>query len=77
MTKENIIIGGDLNFSLGHVESCGNHAQTNSLMDIFEHILDYHIFFNIDMARIQPTWRNRRIGEAILARILDHFLIKA
>eukprot|EP00253_Pinus_taeda_P032275 PITA_32275 len=77
MNYDNIIIGGDLNFSLGHVESWGNGAQTDPLMEYFEHLMDNNNLMNIDSAKIQPTWQNRRIGEDALAKRLDRFIIKA
>lgn len=77
MHADNIIIWGDLNFSLGHVESWRNRAQTSPLMTYFEHLMDSNNLMNIDSAKILPTWRNRRTGEDALARRLDHFKIKA
>ena len=76
LQKDNIILGGDLNFSIGFSESWGHHAQIDPLFAYFENILENHSLIDIPSAKIQPTWRNIRIGEDNLARRLDHFLIK-
>lgn len=38
----NLIIGGDLNFSLGFSESWGLQAQADPLAGYFEQLLDSH-----------------------------------
>lgn len=35
MEEDNIVMGGDLNYSLGLPESWGHNAQIDSLMDFF------------------------------------------
>jgi len=75
--SKNLILGGDLNFSLGLAESWGNKAQTDPVTAFFEVLMDSYDLLNIDMEKLMPTWRNRRIGEDTLARRLDCFLIKA
>ena len=77
MQFENLIIGGDLNFSLGLAESWGHRAQTDSLSGFFEGLLDDHNLLNIDSERIMLMWRNRRTRVDALARRLDRFLIRA
>jgi len=76
MQADNMIIGGNLNFSLGISKSWGNRAQTDPLTTFFEIMMDSHDLLNIDSENIVPTWRNRRTGEDALARRLDHFLLK-
>lgn len=41
-----------------------------------EKLLEQHHLINILINKIQSTWRNRRIGDASLARRLDRLLIK-
>jgi len=77
MNQENIIISRDLNFSLGLAESLGSQGESNHLTTFFENLLHSHDFMNIDLAKLKPTWRNRRMGAKALARRLDYFLIKA
>lgn len=75
MQADQIIVGGDLNFSLGHWESQGPHATPDPLSYYFDKFLDKSNFFDLYMAKKVPTWCNRIIGEATLARRLDHFFI--
>lgn len=42
----------------------------------FENLLESHSFIDIPSAKVHPTWRNNRTGEASLARRLDRFLTK-
>lgn len=55
MANDNIIIGGDLIFSLGHAKSWGNHVQIDPLSDFFEKLLEHYGYLNIEVARIQLT----------------------
>lgn len=71
----NIILGGDLNFSLGYLESWGHHTQADPLAVFFEQLLDSHNIIDIPTTKLAPTRRNRS-GEDNLARRLDRFLIK-
>ena len=71
MNQDNIIIGGDLNFSLGSAESWGFRGQSDHLTTFFENLLDTHKFINIETVKLKPTWRNRRLGVGSLARRLD------
>lgn len=73
---DNLILGGDLNLSIGYLESWGDHAQIDPLSDLFENVLEDHSLIDIPSVKLQPTWRNKRTGEDSLARRLDHFLIK-
>jgi len=73
---DNIILGGDLNFSLGFSESWGHLAQVDSLTDTMTSLLEEHKWVDIPSARLQYTWTNNRSGEQNLARRLDRFLIK-
>lgn len=69
-------MGGDLNFTIGHVKSWGHNAQLDPLFDFMEKLLEQHHMIDIPMNKKQPTWHNRRIIELALGRRLDHFLIK-
>jgi len=73
---ENIILGGDLNFSLGYCESWSHSAQVDSLTDTISTLLEKHQWVDIPSARIQYTWSNNCSGDHSLARRLDRFLIK-
>eukprot|EP00253_Pinus_taeda_P012058 PITA_12058 len=74
--EDRVIIGGDLNFSLGFRESWGSAAQIDSITDFMTNLLENTNLIDIPMQKILPSWRNRRVGEVALARRLDRFLIK-
>eukprot|EP00253_Pinus_taeda_P010150 PITA_10150 len=76
INEDRVVIGGDLNFSLGYRESWGSTAQIDPITDYMTNLLEQTNFMDIPMQRILPTWRNRRIGDAALARRLDRFLMK-
>jgi len=76
LSLDNIIIGGDLNFSLGFSESWGASAQIDPITDYMRRLLEQQDFIDIPIQKPHPTWRNRRTGAAALARRLDRFLMK-
>lgn len=63
----------DVNSYIGHAESLVHNAQCDSLSDDFRSLLEYHHLSDIPMALLQPTWRNKRTGDATLASSLDRF----
>eukprot|EP00253_Pinus_taeda_P006367 PITA_06367 len=76
MNEDRVIIGGDLNFSLGFRESWGSEAQFDPITDYMTNLLEQTNFLDIPMQRLLPTWRNRRVGDAALSHRLDRFLMK-
>ena len=70
-----VIMGGDLNFSLGISESWGTNAIPNPLADYIITSLEQVDLIDMQMPKLLPTWRNHRTGDAALARRLDIFLI--
>lgn len=76
LNDDRTIIGGDLNFSLGYRESWGSAAQIDPITDFMNSLLEQSNFVDIPMQKVQPTWRNKRVGDAALARRLDRFLMK-
>jgi len=72
---ENLIIGGDFNFSLVEVESWGPSAHPDPQAAYFRHLLSSNGFIDIAPIKLLPTWRNMRVAEACVAKRLDCFLI--
>jgi hypothetical protein len=70
-----VILGGDLNLSLGPSEVWGLHARTDPLAEYFgQKFVDCKLT-DLDPILLKPTWRNNRVGEDGVAKRLDHFLI--
>ena len=53
-----MILGGDFNFSLGHNEVWGPHAQVDSLAGFFVQKLVEKGLLDIEPVKLKPTWRN-------------------
>ena len=72
---DSVVLGGDLNFSLGHNEVWGPHAQVDSLARFFVQKLIEKGLLDIEPVKIKPTWRNNRCGAARVAKRIDRFLV--
>ena len=76
MENTNLIIGGDLNFSIGQAETWGPNARADPLSYFFSlKIIDGNMM-DLFPLNMRPTWINRRFGEARVAKRMDRFLIK-
>lgn len=71
LMEYNIILQGDLNFSMEHVESLGNHAQIENLLGFFINMQETNNVIDILILQIKPTWRNHKIWDDMLARRLE------
>lgn len=68
-------MGGDLNFYLGALEIWGPKATLDPLTNFFIHQLDQARLVDVEPPKLNPTWRNRRVGEDRIAKRLDRFLV--
>jgi hypothetical protein len=75
LNTELLILGGNLNFSLGEVESWGPNAHLDNQAAYFRHLIDSKGIIDVAPPKMLLTWRNMRTREARVAKILDHFLI--
>ena len=51
-------------------------AQVDSITGYMIDLLERYNLIDVPMNKTLPTWRNRRVGEAALARRLDRFIMK-
>ena len=70
-----LIMGGDLNFSMGYTEIWGAKARVDPLSDFLSRQLDGLGLVDIAPAFFLPTWSNRRIGNENICKRLDQLLI--
>eukprot|EP00253_Pinus_taeda_P028429 PITA_28429 len=63
-----MVVGGDLNFSLGRAEAWGPSAREDPLSDFFYHALLDKKLTDPAPIKLKPTWRNRRSGEDRIAK---------
>eukprot|EP00253_Pinus_taeda_P015506 PITA_15506 len=73
--SRSLILGGDLNFSIGTAEAWGPSAREDPLSDFFSNLIPSHNLIDVNLIKSKPTWRNRRTGEGRVAKRLDRFLI--
>lgn len=76
LRPDNIILASDLNLSPGISKSRGPNSHANTLSDYFRKFLSSHHLVDPLIISPSPTWRNRHTGDDLVARRLDHFLIK-
>jgi len=72
---DSVIIGGDLNFSLGRSKVWGPSARADVLPDLFIQKLAGRNMIDLEPVKLKPTWRNNRVGDHRVAKRLDRFLI--
>eukprot|EP00253_Pinus_taeda_P012218 PITA_12218 len=70
-----MIMGGDLNFSLGRAEAWGPSAREDPLAEFFLNLISENNLIDPSPIKLKPTWRNRRMGEDWIAKRLDRFLV--
>ena len=70
-----MVVGGDLNFTLGQNEIWGPHAHADPLEGFFLQRLVEKNLLDIEPVKLKPTWSNNRGGEARVAKRLDRFLV--
>ena len=75
LENEDLILGGDLNFSLGEAESWGPIAHPDNQAGFFSHLMASNGLIDVAPLKMLPTWKNMRTGEARVTKILDRFLI--
>jgi len=72
---DNLIIGGDLNMTLGLSEVWGGTSLEDPLSPYFRHLFSSNDLVDISLDLLAPTWRNGRTGGENVAKRLDRFLI--
>jgi len=75
LDEDMVVIGGDLNFSLGLSEVWGPHAHSDVLASYFNRKLMERNLIDVEPIKLKPSWRNNRGGEARVAKRIDRFLV--
>ena len=70
----NLILAGDLNFTISDLEIWGEHAHMDHYSLYFAQLLDSLHMVGLAPTKIGPTWRNGRIGPEGVSKRLDRFL---
>jgi len=70
-----VVLGGDLNLTLGAAEIWGPRAIPDPLNEFFIRSFARAGLVDVEPAKLTATWRNRRAGDNRIAKRLDRFLI--
>ena len=70
-----VVIGGDINLSLGQAEVWWPFSHPNILTEYFTQKLMERKWMDIEAVKLKPTWHNNRCGDGRVAKRLDQFLI--
>jgi hypothetical protein len=73
---QQVILGGDLKFSLGFSEVWGTHVRVDPLTNFFSQKMVECNLLDIEPIKLKSTRRNNIVGDASVAKRLDRFLIK-
>jgi hypothetical protein len=73
---QEVILGGDLKFSLGFFEVWGTHVRVDPLTNIFNQKMVECNLLDIEPIKLKQTQRNNIVGDSSVAKRLDHFQIK-
>jgi hypothetical protein len=60
-----------LNFSLGASEIWGPKDLSDPLVEYFINFMVQKELIDLNPIKLNPTWRNRRVGEEMIAKRLD------
>ena len=71
LSLQNIILVGDLNFTISSSEVWGAHARTDPLAPYFTQLITSNNLIDPYANLHGPTWRNGRSGKAGISKILD------
>ena len=71
----NLILAGDLNLTLNGSEIWGSKAQIDPLGPFFTKLFSDHQLADVAPLCAGPTWRNGRLGDEGISKMLDIFLL--
>jgi hypothetical protein len=69
-----LIIGGDLNFTISKEEVLGSVAREDKLALFFRDQIECHGLIEIEPILIRPTWINNKKGEDGISKFIVLFL---
>ena len=72
-----LILGGELNFTLGLSEIWGSRARSDPLSAFFSKSLEDFGLVDVAPSVMLPTWNNRRVGDENICKRLDRILLSA
>jgi hypothetical protein len=73
--EENLIIVGDLTFTLSAREVWGEQAQIDPMADFFSNTLQSTGLIDLHPSVMSPTWWNGMSGSSGISKRLDHLVL--
>ena len=73
----NIILVGDLNFTISSSKIWGQKDRIDPLTSYFSHLISSNNLVDLCLSCPGPTWRNGRTVEEGISKIIDRFLSSA
>jgi hypothetical protein len=70
-----IILGGDLNFTLSLKKIWGQNPRQDPLEDLFSNWMEKHKLIDLEPKKLSHTWSNGRKGTGLVEKRLDCFMI--
>ena len=77
LLSSKLILGGDLNFSVGLSEIWGDKARVDNLSDFFIRQMEDASLVDIAPTILLPTWNNQRVGCENIYKRLARFLLSS
>jgi hypothetical protein len=74
LSLQNLILGGDFNFTLSLKEVWGEHPRYDPQEILFSHWIESNHLIDLLPQKLSQTWCNGRKGSSLVAKLLDHFL---
>ena len=71
----NLLLDGDLNFTLSSIEVWGQKSRLDPLASYFSQLISGNKLVDLSMDPSVPTWRNGHSGDAGICKRLDRFLL--
>jgi hypothetical protein len=75
LKEHNLILGGDLNFTISTREVWGSSPRIDPMASYFNQLFQEEGLIDVEPVKFLPTWRNGRGEQDFIAKRLDHFLI--
>jgi len=72
---DNLIIGGNLNFTLNRREISGSSPRVDRLDGFLHNLFNEESVVDIDPIKLTPTWSNNISGIDCVSKKFDRFLI--
>ena len=75
LARPNLILGGDLNLTLGPTEIWAGTTLEDTLSSFFKELFIRYNLIDIPLLKAGPTWTNGRRGAKNVSKRLDRFLV--